>query len=432
MARIVARGRGGAAAATRSGGGRRESPGPAGCSRRPRAGGFRAKEDRFASARAARRRRAILRARRNRAARTQHMMGVRAVAVDRRAAWWTASALALLTGVAGVCRHGHAAGTAPVPVPVAATAPPPSGAPEPIRPLPPAEPADPGRVRLGAALFVDRRLSGGHDLACVSCHDLRTNGANCMQAGPSERRPPLRRSTLTVFNSSLNYRQFWDGRAATQQEVVDDVIRNPREMNSSWAAVLAALRKDGGMVERFAEVYPDGIQQANVEDALAAFLRSLRTPNARIDRYLEGDASALGADELRGYRLFKEYGCAACHQGANVGGNMFQVLGVVRRPPGFGDEAAAGADWGRYEITHREADRLVFRVPSLRNVAVTAPYLHDGSAATLEDAVRVMFEYQLGRHPSGEDIDLIVKFLGTLTGEYQGRPLTKAAPEAAR
>jgi cytochrome c peroxidase len=311
---------------------------------------------------------------------------------------------------------------------------------EPIKPLPAVEPLDAARVRLGAALFVDTRLSRGNARACVSCHDVRTNGAGCRLSDLNRVNAPvgahgderLERNVLTVFNSSLNYRQFWDGRVATQQEVVDDVIRNPREMDTTWDNVLAALRRDQGMVDRFHEVYPDGVQRANVQDALATFLRSLRTPNARIDRYLQGDTKALSADELRGYRLFKEYGCVACHQGANIGGNMFQVLGVVRRPAWIGVDAQGRHDWGRYEITHQESDRLVFRVPSLRNVAVRAPYLHDGSAPHLEDAVRVMFEYQLGRNPSPQDVALIVKFLGTLTGEYEGHPLTQPSGETSR
>jgi cytochrome c peroxidase len=152
------------------------------------------------------------------------------------------------------------------------------------------------------------------------------------------------------------------------------------------------------------------------------FSRPTSTPGARLDKYLKGDRGALSVDELRGYQLFKAYGCAACHQGVNVGGNMFQTFGVMgdyfKKRGNITD-----ADLGRYNVTRHEGDRHVFKVPSLRNVALTAPYFHDGSARTLGDAVDVMFTYQLGRPASPQDKELIVKFLHTLTGEYRGRPL---------
>jgi cytochrome c peroxidase len=160
----------------------------------------------------------------------------------------------------------------------------------------------------------------------------------------------------------------------------------------------------------------------NVLDALAAYQRSLTTPRARFDRYLAGERTSITADEERGYRLFKSYGCSACHQGVNVGGNLFQKFGIFS-DPFTGRGAITQANLGRFAITGMESDRHVFRVPSLRNVAVTAPYFHDGRAATLEEAVEIMALNQLGREIAESDIDLIVKFLGTLTGEYRGRSL---------
>ncbi len=156
-------------------------------------------------------------------------------------------------------------------------------------------------------------------------------------------------------------------------------------------------------------------------DALATFERSLITPGAPLDRYLRGKHDAISPDEERGYELFKTYGCIACHQGVNVGGNLFQRFGVFANP--FAYRPVTRADLGRFTLTGNTKDRFVFRVPSLRNVAATAPYLHDGSAATLEQAVEKMASTQLGRVIAPPEIDLIVRFLHTLTGEYRGQPV---------
>jgi len=175
-------------------------------------------------------------------------------------------------------------------------------------------------------------------------------------------------------------------------------------------------------VASFNAIFSDGIQIRNIKSVIAEFERSLITPNSRFDKFLRGDDSALSAKEKEGYRKFKSYGCASCHQGVNAGGNMFETLGAMA------DYFAARgnvtkADYGRFNVTGNEEDRFVFKVPSLRNVALTAPYLHDGSAKRLEDAVDVMGKYQLGQALSSEDIDEIVSFLRTLTGEFEGKAL---------
>jgi cytochrome c peroxidase len=178
-------------------------------------------------------------------------------------------------------------------------------------------------------------------------------------------------------------------------------------MASSWEQVLAKLKQDASYPADFARAYPDGLTAANIANAIATYERSLMTPDSRFDRYLRGETTALTSEELAGYRRFKEYGCASCHQGVNVGGNLFQHFGVMRDY--FADKKAiTDADQGRYNVTHREEDRHVFKVPGLRNVALTAPYFHDGSAQTLEDAVAIMGRYQLGRELSDEDKRLLV------------------------
>ena len=294
---------------------------------------------------------------------------------------------------------------------------------EPIQPIPAQPTLDARKVALGDRLFHDKRLSKDDTVSCASCHSLSRGGVDGLRASIGIGGAVGTVNAPTVFNSSLNFRQFWDGRAATLEEQAAGPVHNPMEMGSNWAEVLGKLSRDAALVAQFKASYADGLQPRNVQDAIATFERSLTTPNARIDRYLRGDRGALSADEQRGYQLFKAYGCVACHQGVNVGGNMFQTFGVM------GDYFArrgnvTPSDLGRYNVTGKESDRHVFKVPSLRNVALTAPYFHDGSAQTLADAVDVMFRYQLGRPAAPQDKELIVKFLHTLTGEHGGKPLS--------
>lgn len=300
---------------------------------------------------------------------------------------------------------------------------------EPIKPLPTNIKLDAKKVLLGERLFNDKRLSGDNSLSCASCHNLAKGGVDGLQSSIGIRGTKGPINAPTVFNSSLNFRQFWDGRANSLEEQTSGPVHNPKEMGSTWKEVLAKLSKDAALVDQLKQSYPDGLEEKNIQDAIAVFERSLTTPNARFDKYLRGDKSAINDDELRGYQLFKSYGCVACHQGVNVGGNMFQTFGVM------GDYFAkrgnvTDADYGRFNVTKNPADKHVFKVPSLRNVALTAPYFHDGSAKTLGDAVDVMFKYQLGRPASPQDKELIVKFLHTLTGERNGKSMEQAANTA--
>ncbi len=300
---------------------------------------------------------------------------------------------------------------------------------EPIKPIPLAPKLDAKKVNLGDKLFHDKRLSRDNSMSCASCHALASGGMDRAQVstGIGGAKGPI--NAPTVFNAGFNFRQFWDGRANSLEEQAAGPVHNPKEMGSNWAEVLAKLAQDKDTVALFKDSYPDGLQAKNIQDAIAIFQRSLVTPNARFDKYLTGDKAALSTDEIRGYQLFKSYGCVACHQGVNVGGNMFQVFGVM------GDYfkkrgGVTEADLGRYNVTKNDIDKHMFKVPSLRNVALTAPYFHDGSAKTLPDAVDVMFKFQLGRPGSQQDKELIVKFLHTLTGEYKGKPLDGDAAQA--
>lgn len=281
---------------------------------------------------------------------------------------------------------------------------------------------DSARVALGGELFADVRLSANGKLACSTCHDLSRGGVDGAERSLGVTGQPVAVNTPTVFNAALNFRQFWDGRATTLEDQIDGPLLNPLELGATWPSVLTRLRGDQEVSLRFSRAYPDGVTEATVKDALATFERSLVTPDAPFDRYLAGDQAALDPSATRGYQLFTSYGCSACHQGRGVGGNMFQKLGIMGDY--FGDRGGeTPADLGRYNVTHDEADRHVFKVPSLRNVARTAPYLHDGSVATLGEAVRTMARYQLGRDIDPTDVQSLTAFLESLTGNYQGRPL---------
>ena len=289
---------------------------------------------------------------------------------------------------------------------------------EPIKSIPAEAGTDPQKAALGRRLFHDVRLSRDDTISCASCHDLASGGddGRVVSVGVGGREGAV--NSPTVYNAGLNFKQFWDGRADSLHEQIDGPVQSGVEMASLWPDVLAKLYRDDGYPGLFAAIYPDGITRANAKDAIAEFVVSLTTPDSRFDRWLAGDAGAIDDRERRGYELFKFYGCVSCHQGANVGGNMFQVFGVIndyfKRRGGI-----TKADLGRYNITGNEADVHAFKVPSLRMAAHTAPYLHDGSAATLRDAVDAMFEFQLGRAAPEEDKDAIVAFIETLAGESE-------------
>lgn len=292
---------------------------------------------------------------------------------------------------------------------------------DPLLPLPPAPELPRSLVALGEKLFHDPRLSHDNTIACASCHDLGRGGTDRSRFSLGIGGQTGDVNAPTVFNVGLNIAQFWDGRAKTLEEQAAGPVHNPLEMGSNWQEVAAKLAADSEYPAQFGRAFPDGITAHNIAAAIAAFERTLLTPNARFDRYLRGDTGALSRDEQKGFRLFVNQGCASCHQGAGVGGNMFQRFGVMgdffaNRPP-------SKADLGRFNVTGLEEDRHVFKVPGLRNVALTAPYFHDGSAKTLSDAVAIMGQYQLGRALSKEEVRLIVAFLQTLNGEWRGEVL---------
>lgn len=292
---------------------------------------------------------------------------------------------------------------------------------EPLLPLPPAPALPPQQVALGERLFRDPRLSHDNSISCASCHDLGKGGSDRSRYSVGIHGAVGDVNAPTVFNVGLNIAQFWDGRARTLEEQAAGPVHNPVEMGSNWDEVAGKLRADHEYQAMFRSAYPDGMTPANIAGAIATYERSLVTPNSRFDRYLRGEKNMLSRDELEGYRRFVNLGCASCHQGAGIGGNMFQRFGVMG--DFFKDRLPSRADQGRFNVTGLEEDRHVFKVPSLRNVDATSPYFHDGTARTLSDAVRIMGKYQLGKELSGEEVRLVVAFLHTLNGEWQGKVL---------
>jgi len=287
---------------------------------------------------------------------------------------------------------------------------------EPIVPLLPFENLNPDKIALGDRLFHDKRLSADNSISCASCHNLATNGSDSLSGsiGVGGAEGPIK--APTVYNSAYNFVQFWDGRAATLEEQAAGPVHNPIEMSSTWKQVLAKLREDKELVQVFEGLYPDGLTPDNIASAIADFERSLVTLNSPFDRWLRGDDSALNKQELRGYRLFKSYGCSSCHQGQNVGGNLYASMGAIGDYFGQRGKKIVAADLGRLNVTGEDIDRHFFKVPSLRLAARQKYFFHDSSQTNLEDAIHIMGRYQLGREIPGQDISSIAAFLKSLVG----------------
>jgi cytochrome c peroxidase len=289
--------------------------------------------------------------------------------------------------------------------------PPPHAGEEPIVAIPAPPVEDQRRVSLGELLFQDPRLSHDNTRSCGSCHHISTNGASAMARDLTPEGAPLPLNTPTIFNAALSLRLNWEGNVRSLEAEVESGLRNPAIMASSAAEAAGKLGADAEMARLLRDAYGHAPDAAAVIDAIATYERTLVTPGSRFDRWLGGEADAITPEEFAGYQTFKSLGCASCHQGVNVGGNMFQRHGIFH-PLG-------------------SPEPVMVRVPSLRNVAATPPYFHDGSAATLSQAVKTMGMTQLDRILSDQQITSVVAFLDTLTGAYRGRtiaPTPRAAP----
>lgn len=278
-------------------------------------------------------------------------------------------------------------------------------------------PATADKIELGKMLYFDTRLSESHAISCNSCHVVGMGGVDEQEKSIGHHWQRGGRNAPTVLNAVFNVAQFWDGRAADLRAQAGGPMVNPAEMASSETHVVKQLSGIPGYVAMFAKVYPgekNPINMANVSKAIEVFEATLITPNAPFDRYLKGDAKALNATQKAGLTLFMDKGCSNCHNGINVGGGMYQPFGVVEKP---GADFLPAGDKGRFEVTKSVNDEYVFKVPSLRNIELTPPYFHTGRSWDLRQAVAVMGASQLGAKLAPDEVDKIVVFLKSLTGE---------------
>jgi cytochrome c peroxidase len=284
-------------------------------------------------------------------------------------------------------------------------------------PLPPTVPTaratEEPVVALGRMLYFEPRLSKSQKISCNSCHDLATYGVDGQPTSDGHKGQTGDRNSPTVFNAAAHFAQFWDGRAANVEEQAKGPVLNPIEMAMpSESVVVQVLQSMPEYVERFTQAFPGEKQPVtydNMAKAIGAFERRLMTPS-RWDALLNGDEKALSPEEQVGLKTFLDAGCQTCHNGALLGGTSYQRLGVVKPYP-------RPSDPGRFKVTKADSDKGVFKVPSLRNVEKTGPYYHDGQVGTLEDAVRQMAEFQLGKSLTAEQTTNIVAFLKVLTGK---------------
>ncbi|MBK1686165.1 cytochrome-c peroxidase [Rubrivivax gelatinosus] len=296
---------------------------------------------------------------------------------------------------------------------------------EPIQPIVPPQQVNLGMVELGKKLYFDPRLSKSGFISCNSCHNLSMGGTDNIPTSIGDRWQQGPINAPTVLNSSLNVAQFWDGRAADLKAQAGGPIANPGEMAFTHTLALGVLESIPAYQREFKQVFgKDKIDIDQVTAAIAEFEKTLVTPNSRFDQWLLGKKDALNADELAGYKLFKESGCVGCHNGPAVGGNSFQKMGVVAPY-----KASSPAE-GRVAVTGKDADRFNFKVPTLRNVEMTYPYFHDGAANTLTEAVDIMGRLQLGKKFTPDENAKIVSFLKTLTGDQPSFTLPILPPSS--
>ncbi|MDD6211071.1 MAG: cytochrome c peroxidase, partial [Bacteroidales bacterium] len=288
---------------------------------------------------------------------------------------------------------------------------------EPVQPVPSSLPTNSEKVALGKSLFNDVRLSGDNTLSCASCHELSKGGCDQEQFSDGINGQIGDINAPTVYNAVFNVLQFWDGRAKDLGEQAAGPPMNPVEMGSlSWDDIIAKLNADKTFTDAFLKVYPEGYSQFTITDAIAEYEKTLLTPDAPFDKYLKGDGSALTQNQVEGYELFKKMECATCHVGVNFGGQSFEYLGLA-------DDYFAHRgniktpDNGRFNFTNDEADRHRFKTPTLRNLAHTHPYFHDGTVKTIDEAVEKMLIYQSGKKATKEEQAKIVDFLGTLNAD---------------
>ncbi|HET6378860.1 MAG TPA: cytochrome-c peroxidase [Methylocella sp.] len=295
----------------------------------------------------------------------------------------------------------------------------------------PGNPATPEKLALGKMLYFDPRLSESHNISCSTCHIIGMGGADGRSTSIGHNWQRGDRNAPTVLNAVFNTAQFWDGRAADLREQAGGPIVNPVEMGITKQHAVEQLKGIPGYVEAFKKAFPgdpDPVKYDNIGKAIAVFEATLITPDAPFDRWLKGDDKALTEDQKKGLKIFVEKGCSACHNGVNIGGGSYAPFGVVQKP---GWEFLPPDDRGRFAVTKTVSDDYVFKVPTLRNVELTAPYFHSGHAWDLKQAVAVMGESQLGQKLSDDEIGKVTEFLKALTGRQPEVTLPVLPPSVA-
>ncbi|MBO5255833.1 MAG: heme-binding domain-containing protein, partial [Opitutales bacterium] len=297
---------------------------------------------------------------------------------------------------------------------------------EPVWPIPENLDVDLQKAKLGSILYHHKALSGDESVSCATCHPLDNAGVDALQTSTGIRKQKGNINAPTVFNAAFNVKQFWDGRAKNLEEQAGGPPLNSVEMDGgSWEEIAKRLSKDTSFANDFKKVYPQGFTKETITDAIAQFEKTLITPNSPFDKYLKGDENAISAEAKKGYEIFKAANCSVCHAGKNLGGQTFEYMGLVANY--FNDRGNVGNinDKGLVSFTKDDRDTHKFKTPTLRNVAQTAPYFHDGSTKELDEAVDIMAKYQTGVKLTEEDKKNLVKFLESLSGTWQGKPLKK-------
>jgi cytochrome c peroxidase len=282
----------------------------------------------------------------------------------------------------------------------------------PIQPIPQLKSIDKSWRDLGKALFNSTLLSHDNSVSCASCHVINQGGDDGFPMSIGIKGAVSGRNSPTVLNSTFSFRQFWDGRSSDLAQQVVGPIHNPIEMGSNFPEIISKLNQSAEFVSAFKQISSDGITADAIVQAIVTFEESLITPNSAIDQYIQGNEAALSAQQKKGYDKFIGFGCVSCHQGMNIGGNLYQRIGRISHVP-----AKLLQDKGRFEITKNKNDEFVFKVPSLRNINRTAPYFHNGSVETLEEAVKIMASGQLGIDLSQQDVEDLLALFEAFNGE---------------
>ncbi|MFA7613466.1 MAG: cytochrome-c peroxidase [Candidatus Caldatribacteriota bacterium] len=305
--------------------------------------------------------------------------------------------------------------------------------------IPKDNPQTPEKIELGKMLYFDPRISIDGTISCNSCHNVMADGADMRSFGAGVQGKRGGRGSPTVWNSAFMTVQFWDGRAPSLEEQAKGPMTNPVEMAMpDHKLVVERIQKIPGYVDAFKKVFPKDkkITIDNVAKAIASYERTLITPNSKFDKYMKGDKKAMNAQEIRGMKLVEEIGCTSCHNGVNFAGDGFKMGEGHYQPfpqiPGseYDKKYDLLSDLGRYDVTKKDEDKNHWRVPTWRNIALTAPYFHNGKVKTLDEAVRVMAKTQLGLDLKKKQVEDIVAFLNALTGEFpvQTMPMLPRTP----